>query len=69
VIVALLQMGKKVGVSSNSHKAINNLLAAVEQVAQAQGFRFYGQKKSTANEPDTFLHGNLIEDVTQNSQM
>src|SRR5262245_66098761 len=64
VIVALLQMGKKVGVSSNSHKAINNLLAVVEQVAQAQGFRFHGQKKSTANQPETFFNGDLIEDVT-----
>ncbi|MFZ4760117.1 MAG: TM0106 family RecB-like putative nuclease, partial [Burkholderiaceae bacterium] len=35
VIVALLEQGKRVGVSSNSHKAIDNLLKAVESVAAA----------------------------------
>lgn len=34
VIVDLLRQGKKVGISSNSHKAINNLLAAVADELQ-----------------------------------
>jgi uncharacterized protein len=67
VIVALLRVGKKVGISSNSHKAINNLLAAVEQAAREQDVRFYGQKKSTANQPETFFHGDMIENVTDNT--
>ena len=69
VIVALLRAGHKVGIASNSHKAINNLLAAVEQAAKAHDFRFYGQKKSTANQPDTFFHGDMIENVTDNDGM
>jgi predicted RecB family nuclease len=69
VIVALLRAGHKVGISSNSHKAINNLLAAVEQAAKAHDFRFYGQKKSTANQPDTLFHGDMIENVTNNDGM
>jgi len=69
VIVALLRMGKKVGVSSNSHKAINNLLAGIERVAIDQGVAFHGQKKSTANQPETFFNGVLIKDVTRNEQI
>jgi RecA/RadA recombinase len=66
VIVDLLRAGHKVGISSNSHKAINNLLTAVEQAAKAHDFQFYGQKKSTANQPETFFHGDMIENVTDN---
>jgi uncharacterized protein len=32
VIVELLKQGKKIGISSNSHKAINNLMSAVAQL-------------------------------------
>ena len=34
VIAELLRRGKRIAVSSNSHKAINNLLAALEKVAK-----------------------------------
>ena len=61
VIAALLKQGKKVGVSSNSHKAINNLLHAIETCATDQGVRFRGVKKSSGDE--TLLGGTLIEDV------
>ncbi len=64
VIVALLQRGARVGVSSNSHKAINNLLAAVERCAAEENVRFRGVKKSTSEE--TFLNGQIIEDVADN---
>jgi superfamily I DNA and/or RNA helicase len=64
VIVALLQRGARVGVSSNSHKAINNLLAAVERRAAEEKVRFRGVKKCTGEE--TFLKGQIIEDVTDN---
>lgn len=62
VITALLAKGLKVGVSSNSHKAINNLLAAVETCAASQGVEFRGVKKSTGEE--TFLNGTIIRDVS-----
>ena len=55
VIVALLKQGYRVGVSSNSHKAIANLLHGVERVALRQGFSFLGAKKSDKRKPDTLL--------------
>ncbi|PWG03523.1 TM0106 family RecB-like putative nuclease [Sphingosinicella humi] len=64
VICALIAAGKRVGVSSNSHKAINNLLAKVEAVAKELGLDFSGMKKVTRGDPDTLLNGGLIEDVT-----
>jgi len=46
-IVKLLAEGKRVGVASNSHKAIHNLLDNVEKYATAP---YRGLKKSTADE-------------------
>ncbi len=48
VIVELMRRGFRIGVSSNSHKAIGNLLEAIERVAKEQRFTFYGVKKSAA---------------------
>ena len=53
MIVGLLKSGHKVGVASNSHRAINELLLATERSALEEGFRFSGQKKSTADRPDS----------------
>lgn len=63
VIVDLLKAGKKVAVTSNSHKAINNLLAAVERVAVERAYSFRGVKKSSG--PETCLNGSLITDMTK----
>jgi hypothetical protein len=63
VIVDLLRAGKKVAVTSNSHKAINNLLAAVERVAKEKVYSFTGVKKSSG--PETCLNGSLITDMTK----
>ncbi len=40
VIAALLADGKRVAVSSNSHKAINNLLEAVEKMLVEHGTKY-----------------------------
>ena len=45
VIVELLRRGRRVGVSSNSHKAITNLLQAVDEVAAQRDVRFRGVQK------------------------
>jgi uncharacterized protein len=55
-----------VGVSSNSHKAINNLLLKIEEIAQEQGINFSGVKKASENDPESFLKGKLIGDTTDN---
>ena len=69
-IVALLRAGKRVGVSSNSHKAINKLLAEVDERAAETGFRFCGAKKGNDDKPETeHTSANIVtvfksEDVT-----
>ena len=63
-IVELLARGKRVGVSSNSHKAINNLLKAVEKEASRRGVSFRGAKKYGAD--DERFGGTMIEDVKAN---
>lgn len=65
-IVELLAGGKRVGVSSHSHKAINTLLAAIETAAMERGLRFRGVKKSTNEEQ--YLNGAFIEDTTDNDR-
>lgn len=67
VIVNLLKAGKRVAVASNSHKAINNLLRAVEKVAVVDGFAFHGAKKSTSEE--SRLNGQLIMDVFNSTSL
>jgi uncharacterized protein len=65
-IVEMLARRKRVGVSSHSHKAINNLLRAIETAAMERGLRFRGIKKSSYEEQ--FLNGSIIEDTTDNSE-
>jgi predicted RecB family nuclease len=54
MIDALLAAGKKVGVASNSHKAIVNLLAACGEAARRNGRKLVGLK--VGDEPDIDLH-------------
>ncbi len=63
LIVALLRAGKRVGVTSNSHKAINNLLAAVERQAKIAGFSFAGVKKIGKDEQEQRYDGDYIRNV------
>jgi uncharacterized protein len=63
VICALLAAGKRIGVSSNSHKAVNNLLAKIEDVAEETGLDFCGVKKSTRGKEEQRLNGRIINDV------
>jgi hypothetical protein len=53
----MLARGKRIGVSSHSHKAINNLLVEVERVAAARKLAFRGIKKSSYEEQ--FLDGSI----------
>jgi uncharacterized protein len=69
IIVELMRRGKTVGVSSNSHKAINNLLRSVETHAKEIGFSFRGAKKSTQGDSDTEFDGDIIDDVFDNKDI
>lgn len=59
-IIALLKAGKRVAVSSNSHKAIHNLLEAIEERAAECGFAFLGAKKASKGDPETVFSGRRI---------
>lgn len=69
IITELLRKKFRVGVSSNSHKAINNLLKHVERVAKEQKVRFRGVKKSVADNEDSLFEGEIIENVLKNDQI
>jgi predicted RecB family nuclease len=70
VIVELLRAGKRVGVTSNSHKAIHNLLDEVESVARAENYWFRGLKKSSGDDDTAFvskLQNPMIESCAKNA--
>ncbi|MGH3077644.1 MAG: TM0106 family RecB-like putative nuclease [Gaiellaceae bacterium] len=58
--VALMKAGRRVGVTSLSHKAIAKLLAEIEREAREQGFRFRGRKKSSGDD-DSRFEGDFID--------
>jgi predicted RecB family nuclease len=57
--IALMRAGRRVGVTSLSHKAISKLLAEIEREAREQGFSFRGRKKSSGE--DTRYEGPFVD--------
>jgi uncharacterized protein len=53
VIATLLAAGKRVGVTSTGHKAINNLLQCVEEAVAKRGESFRGVKRFDKGNPDS----------------
>ena len=49
-----MREGKRVGVTSLSHKAIHNMLRAIQHEADAQGFAFRGVKRGDADSETEF---------------
>lgn len=70
IIVALLKQGRRVGILSNSHKAIHNLLAGVLVAAAEQGVPVNAVKKATGAKPETFFEhpGFVVDNVTDNRE-
>ena len=66
-IVSLLAGKKRVGVASNSHKAINKLLEEIEAVASSEGLSFKGIKKSSKK--SQFFRGTSIGNTTDNKDV
>src|SRR5262249_44421620 len=64
-IAELLKNGKRVGVTAMTHKAINNLLCKVEDVARERGVSFAGIKKS--GDAEQQLGGSIIGDTDNNA--
>jgi uncharacterized protein len=69
LIVGLLRQGKRVGVTSNSHKVINNLLRAVEERAGEERFALRGVKRSSKRDPESAFAGRSIGDVYSNDDV
>ena len=67
--VSLIQAGKTVGIASNSHKAIDNVLHAIEErlIECGEPARLLGQKKDSGDEG--FAGRGFIESVTNNNDM
>ena len=60
----LLARGHRVGVTSNSHKVIHNLLDGVEKRANARGLKFLGLYKASGMTPGSEFEGSQIETMT-----
>ena len=65
VIVELLKGGKQIGITSNSHKAIDNLLSQVVGIAEQEQVRFRGVKKATRGSSETFFEGPFVSNETR----
>ena len=59
--VALMRAGRRIGVSSTSHKAIHKFLADVEEAAREAGYRFRGLKKCGERDGTRFEGDGSIE--------
>lgn len=69
LILSLLKTGRRVGISSNSHKAIDNLLEAVEKRAAEEGFTgWQGLKKSGAGEDYKSRYG-FVRNITSSKDL
>lgn len=63
-IVDLLADKKRIGVASNSHKAINNLLKDVETISKEKSVSFSGVKGSSKEEQ--YFQGTMIGHTDNN---
>jgi uncharacterized protein len=64
LIADLIERGKTVGVASTSHKAIHNVLDAVEST----GATFKGLKKASSGNRESFYEGAHVENVTDSGE-
>jgi uncharacterized protein len=64
--IALIREGRRVGVTSLSHKAIHNMLRAIQHEADAQGFTFKGVKRARdEDESETAFESRCIVSSTE----
>ena len=65
LIARLIRAEKRVGVASTSHRAIHNLLDAVEEAATELGLDFRGLKKASGGNPESFYEGDFVQNVVR----
>ncbi len=68
IIVDLIKRGKRVGITSNSHKAIHNLLRYIEKIAIEKGVHFRGVKKASNTTGDSHFKDSKFIDNKTNTQ-
>ena len=71
MIAAILSQGRRVGILSNSHKAINLLMSAAMVQARAMGLAPRAVKKITQGSPDSYMSpiDSDVRDVSKNSDV
>lgn len=69
LIVSLIAQGHKIGITSNSHKAIHNLLDMVVGVAEQKGVAFQGIKKCSTGNPETIYRHRFIENTDKTEKI
>ncbi|MFL6018584.1 MAG: TM0106 family RecB-like putative nuclease [Gaiellaceae bacterium] len=62
LIPALVAAGKTVGVASQSHKAIHNVLDAIDAP-------YVGKKKASGGNPESYYSGDHVDNVTDNDEV
>jgi predicted RecB family nuclease len=67
--IALMQAGRRVGITALSHKAIHKFLEDVEQAAVEVGYSFRGRKKCSGQESEYPSRRGFIENTTSNDDM
>lgn len=67
LIVDLMRRGMRVGVTATSHKAIHNMLEAVEKAATEDGLTFRGLKKASDSSAETHFESRHIESSSENA--
>jgi predicted RecB family nuclease len=65
--IALMDAGRRVGVTALSHKAINKFLADIGEAAREQGFEFAGRKK--AGDPEDVYEDEFVDCADDNAAM
>jgi predicted RecB family nuclease len=68
LIAHLIEHGMHVGVASTSHKAIHNVLDAVEDAATESSLGFTGLKKASRGNPESRYESDHIESVEDASE-
>lgn len=64
LVTYLVSLGKRVGIASQSHKAIHKLLSEIEEDAIATGVNLRGLKKASEGNADSFYEGEgLVENA------
>jgi predicted RecB family nuclease len=67
--IALMQAGRRVGVTALSHKAIHKFLEEVEKAALEAGYEFRGLKKCGDDEGSRYDGHGFIENCRENDDM